>query len=72
MATPAPPLLFLLQQTQEQNLHLSIENSKIKSVVDTLEKKIDTIEHEKKGLIKILEETRKDVVNLTDTNNNLQ
>ena len=69
-ATPAPPLLFLLQQTQEQNLNLRVENSEMKSVVDTLEKKIDTVEQEKKGLIKILEETRKTVDDLTDTNNN--
>ena len=71
ISTPAPPICFLLQNTQEQNFHLGEQTSKLKSIVDTLEKKLETVEHENMGLNKIVEETRRDVDDITKTNNNL-
>ena len=50
LAVPAPPLLFLLQQSQQQALELQVENSALKSTVDNLEKNYDALV----SLLKIL------------------
>ena len=72
LATPAPPLLFLLQQIQEQNLQLRLENSKHVTAVKNLEEKFSVVVHENKGLIESLEEARTAVNELTNTNSDLQ
>ena len=67
-ASPAPPLLFLLQGVQEQVLRLQVENTNLKSTVDILEKKNSAATNENIGLLKSLEDAKKDVANLTSTN----
>ena len=38
-ATPAPPLLYLHQEVQEQNLRLQTENSELGDTIKSLAKK---------------------------------
>ena len=71
-AIPAPPLLLLLQQTQEENRCLQIENFKIKTDFDILEKKYDSVVHENIEHIEYIEETKIAIEGLTNTNENLQ
>ena len=50
LATPAPPLLLLFQQAQEQNLYLQAENSRLKSAVDNLDRNCDEAVNNNKDL----------------------
>ena len=71
LATPAPPLLLLFQQAQEQNLYLQAENSRLKSAVDNLDRKCDEAVNNNKDLIKSIAETKHLVDDLSDKNSNL-
>ena len=57
LATPAPPLLFLLQQIQEQNLQLRLENSKLVTAVKNLEEKYSAVVH--KNIVDLIESLKK-------------
>ena len=61
LATPAPPLLLLLQQAQEQIYRLQNENEKLTAAADNLA-------HENKLLVDSLEETNHIVEDLNTTN----
>ena len=64
---PAPPLLFLLQQAQEQTLRLQDENSELRSTLNNLKTKLDAIIHENEGLVESLEEKNGSVADLKST-----
>ena len=66
LSTPAPPLLFLLRQAQEQALQLQVENSELRSNIDTLEMKYDGVCIENVQLVKAVEEMKKAVAELND------
>ena len=68
LAVPAPPLLFLLQQSQQQTLELQVENLNLKSIVDNLEKNYDALVQENVSLKESKEEANKVVADLTTTN----
>ena len=67
LATPAPPLLFLLSQAQEQALRLQVENSELRSTIATLEMKYDGVRNENVQLFEAVEEMKKAVAELNDT-----
>ena len=69
LRTPAPPLLFLLNQAQEQTLRLQVENSELKSTLNNLEKKLEALTYENAGLVESLEEKNESVADLDNTKN---
>ena len=72
LVTPAPPLLHSLQQTQKQNNYLQVENARLNSVVNILEKKYDDAIQEIKHLNDSLGEAKKVVNDLSCAKRNLQ
>ena len=68
-ATPSPPTLLLLQETQRQLLYLQNENYSLKSTVAALEKKCVDIEHENANLLDAHEENNTIVKTLEADNN---
>ena len=66
LATPAPPLLFLFSQAQEQALRLQVENSELRSTIATLEMKYDGVRNENVQLFEAVEEMKKAVAELND------
>ena len=67
LATPAPPLLFLLRQAQEQAFRLQNENSQLRSATENLEIKYDGTRKENVRLIEAVEEMKKAVADLNVT-----
>ena len=72
LLTPAPPLLFLLHQAQEQTLQLRVENSELRSTIDNLEKKLDAIACDNARLVESLEDKTKSVADLNSTKSVLE
>ena len=70
-AVPSPPILFLLQSAQRENLQLREENLRQKAACETLQGKLGNIVHEKECLERAIEENNKTVKALNTTINNL-
>ena len=70
-AVPSPPLLFLLQSAQQENLQLREENFRLKAACEMQQGKLDNIVQEKEGLESTIEENNKTVKALNETINNL-
>ena len=54
-ATPSPPVLYLLQRSQQEHLAVQDENHKLKAALEMLKKKNDTMVCENVGLRKEIE-----------------
>ena len=68
-ATPSPPVLVLLQQAQQEVLHLQDENFRLKSANAALEKKCEDIVQTNASLVDLHEDVTKDNEALTATKN---
>ena len=71
-ATPSPPVLVLLQQSQQEVLHLQEENFQLKSAAAVLEKKCEDMALENASLVDLHESVIKDNEALTAMKNSLQ
>ena len=70
-STPSPPLLFLMQQVQQDNFALRDENSKLKAALDNLKDKYEEIVRENEVLVTSLEETHTKVSDMKTTNDKM-
>ena len=67
-ASPSPPILFLLQNAQQEILRLQEENDKIKAAANVLGTKYENIVHENRCLQDTLEENKRYIKGLNSTN----
>ena len=71
-ATPSPPILFLLQTSQQENHQLREENFRLKSAFEMQKRKLEKIKLENECLDKTVEESNISVKALNTTITNLQ
>ena len=67
-----PPVLFLVQQVQQENIVLRDESSKLKAALEDLKIKYKKNVNENVDLAKAVEEANKIVKDVNATNDNLQ
>ena len=65
---PSPPLLFLLQNVQHENRTLSDENYKLRTTLESLNKKYENTVLENASLVDAIEEAKNTISTLTNTN----
>ena len=56
LVTPSPPLLFILQESQQRNLNLQEENIRLKAALTELETNYDKVVHENASHMDMVEE----------------
>ena len=67
-STPSPPVLYILQQVQQEHRALQAENDELKVTSEILKNKLDDVENQNVGLLKEVE-SKNTIVDVLEANN---